>query len=581
MPRRLTTRRPALSGALCASALLFAALLVAAAAAAAAAAPQDFDVLVYGASPSGIAAAITAANGTGLRVALLEPTAFVGGMSGPGGIGLRDTASPAAIDGASELSVQAHWLRLINAHYGAGVSGVRQPDAAVAMAAWDALVADARYGLTVVRNAALDEAPGAVVKSGLAVVSIRTVDTSGGPAGAAAAPQVWTAKVFIDATYEADLVVASGARYAIGRESNDTYGEKLAGVQSATTFQQFPVAVNPFWPNGTLLAGVEAADAAPAPGEADDRVMPSSFRACITQDPALLVPWPRPDGYDEAEFELLIRLAEARGNATRFTDLVAAYEYFGYSNTGLPMLYDLCENSELSTDQPSETYTQYILGNRSVREAIRGRVLRWIQGWAFTLANAPRVPEGLRASAASWGLCSSAFASTSNWPLQMYVREGVRLQGDYVATQVNTVAGACVPDAIALGAWTIDIHLMRRHAGTRNGVPSTENEGEVGFANFPGQGGVYEVPYGIILPRRADVSNLLATNVPSTSHVAFGAMRVEPFFIALGTAAGVAATLAARGGIAVQDVDVGALQTSLAAVGQCLHWHNSSCTPSC
>ena len=120
---------------------------------------------------------------------------FVGGMSGPGGIGLRDTASPAAIDGASPLSVQAHWLRLINAAYGANVSGVRQPDADVAMAAWDALVADPRYGLTVARNAALDEAPGAVVKDGLAIVSIRTVDPRAGAAGRGAAPVTWTAKV--------------------------------------------------------------------------------------------------------------------------------------------------------------------------------------------------------------------------------------------------------------------------------------------------------------------------------------------------------------------------------------------------
>ena len=456
-------------------------------------APFDFDVLVYGASPSGISAAITAANGTGLRVALLEPSPFVGGMSGPGGIGLRDTASPAAIDGASPLSVQAHWLRLINAAYGANVSGVRQPDADVAMAAWDALVADPRYGLTVARNAALDEAPGAVVKDGLAIVSIRTVDPRAGAAGRGAAPVTWTAKVYVDASYEADLVVASGARFTFGRESNATYGEPDAGVRAKTTFQQFPVTVNPFLADGrTLVPGVEAADAAPPPGAADDRVMPSSYRACITQDSAMRVAWPRPTGYDEAEFELLIRLAIARGNATKFTDLVAAYPYYGYGATGRPMLYDLCENGELSTDEPSPIYTLYVTGNRSVRDAVRVRVKNWVAGWAYTLANSARVPEGLRASAASWGLCSSAFASNGHWPLQMYVREGVRLIGDFVATQANTVSGACVPAAVALGAWAIDIHLMRRHAGTRGGLPSTENEGEGGFGNFPGTGNVYE-----------------------------------------------------------------------------------------
>ena len=556
-------------------------ILLAASSAGGAPAPL-FDVVVYGASPSGISAAITAANGTGLRVALLEPSPFVGGMSGPGGIGLRDTASPAAIDGASPLSVQAHWLRLVNAAYGAKVSGVRQPDADVAMAAWDALVADPHYNLTVARNAALDEAPGAVVKDGLAIVSIRTVDPRVGAGAAASSAATWTAHVFVDATYEADVVVASGASYTFGRESNATYGEPDAGVRAVTTFQQFPVRVDPFLADGvTLVPGVEPAGAAPPPGAADDRVMPSSYRACITQDPANRVAWPRPDGYDEAEFELLIRLAIARGNATRFTDLVAAYEYFGYAATGRPMLYDLCEDGELSTDEPSHIYTDYAVGNRSVREAVRARVRSWVAGWAYTLANSARVPEGLRASAASWGLCRSAFAASGHWPPLMYVREGVRLRGDFVATQANTVTGACVPAAVAIGAWAIDIHLMRRHAGTRGGLPSTENEGEGGFGTFPGSGGPYEVPYGIILPRRADVSNLLVTSTPSTSHVAFGAMRVEPFFMALGTAAGVAATLAARGGVAVQDVDIGALQAALLKAGQCIHWVDGACAPSC
>jgi hypothetical protein len=351
-------------------------------------------------------------------------------------------------------------------------------------------------------------------------------------------------------------------------------------VLANTTFQRFPVRVDPFWPNGSLLPGVEAADAAPAPGEADDRVMPSSYRACITQDPATRVPWPRPANYDESEFELLVRLAEARGNATVFTDLVAAYEYYGYSHTGRPMLYDLCENSELSTDQPSEIYSDYVRGNRTVRAGVRAKVLDWVAGWAYTLANSARVPPGLRASAASWGLCASAFAENGHWPLQMYVREGVRLVGDFVATQSNTVNGACVEASVALGAWAIDIHLMRRHAGTRDGLPSTENEGETG-TYFPGSGAVYEVPYGVILPRRADVANLLVTSVPSTSHVAFGAMRVEPFFMSLGTAAGVAATLAARAGDAVQDVGIGELQAALVAAGQCIHWRGGACAQMC
>ena len=538
------------------------------------AAIHDFDVVVYGASPGGIAAAVTAANNTGLRVALLEPSPYVGGMSGPGGIGLRDTADPAAAVTGGPRSVMARWLAASTARYPGAPQTVRQPDAAIAMALWDELVADAHYNLTVVRNAALDEAPGAVAKAGAAIVSIRTVDPRL-PAGAAPT-DTWRAKVFIDASYEADVVVASGASFAVGREARAQYNESIGGVIPNPGFQRFRVAVDPFWPNGSLVDGVEPAAAMPPAGAADDRVMPSSYRACITNDPGLRVPWPAPPGYSEDTYELLIRLANGLGNISRFafTDYVGVLAYFGYpASATRPMRYDLCEGSELSTDQPSHIYTDYVLGNRSVRAAVRERVRNWVSGWAYTLANSARVPAATRASAASYGLCKDAFPENGHWPLQMYVREGVRLVGDRVATQVNTVTGACVADAVALGAWSIDIHLMRRFAGSRAGQPSTENEGEVGFQAFPGTGTVYELGLSAILPKRAEVTNLAAPVTPSASHVAFGSMRVEPIFMALGTAAGAAAALAVETGTpALHDVDIAALQARLTGVDQCFHW---------
>lgn len=221
---------------------------------------QVFDVLVYGASPGGIAAAVTAANGTGLRVALLEPSAFVGGMSGPGGIGLRDTALAATDGGAN--TVQHAWLHCVDVAYGG--SGIRQPDYNVSQKCWDDLVASPRYGLTVARSAPLAEASDAVARSGLAIASIRSADG-----------RVWRAKVFVDATYEADIMMRV-AKWTIGREANTTYDEPLAGVAAKTTFQQFPPSLNPSWPNGTLLDGVEPEDAQPPPGSGDDRVMPAS-----------------------------------------------------------------------------------------------------------------------------------------------------------------------------------------------------------------------------------------------------------------------------------------------------------------
>ena len=540
----------------------------------------DYDLLVYGASPAGIAAAVTAANASGLRVALLEPSPYVGGMSGPGGIGLRDTASPAAAVTGGPRSVMARWLRDASAAYGG--AAVRQPDAVVAQQLWDALVADPAYNLSVFRNAGLDfEAPGAVAMQGARIAAIRTVDPRDG-----SGRRTWTARWFVDASYEADIVQGTpGLAWTIGREARAQYGEPLAGVLPAPVFQRFRAAVDPFWPNGSLLDGVEPSANMPPAGGADDRVMPSSYRACITNDARLRAPWPRPAAYDESKFELLIRLTEGLKNAS-LGELAGIYEYYGYPATPQrPMRYDLCENSELSTDQPSHSYTEYILGNYSTRARIRAAVRDWVAGWAYTLANAPRVPAPTRASAASWGLCRDAWPDNGNWPAQMYVREGVRLVGDRVATQVNTVTGACVPDAVALGAWSIDIHLMRRFNGTRaGGAPSTENEGEVGFAKFPGTGTVYELPLSAILPARAQVTNLAAPVTPSASHVAFGSIRVEPVFMALGTAAGAAARVAQQtGAAALADVDVAALQAALQGVDQCYHWDEAkgACAAAC
>ena len=528
-------------------------------------APLDFDVLVYGASPGGIAAAISAANATTgsqapLRVALLEPTPYVGGMSGPGGIGLRDTAAPATDGGAN--TVQHAWLQCLAGAYSA--AGVRQADYNVSQACWDALVAAPRYNLTVVRSAQLDEAPDAVARSGLKIKSLRTSDG-----------REWSARVFIDATYEADLMMRC-ARFTVGREANTTYGEPLAGVLAATTFQQFPAGLDPAWPNGTLLDGVEPAAALPPPGSADDRVMPSSYRLCLTRDKNNSVPWPRPAAYDAAQFELLVRWAIMQQGAG-IESFVAAYPYYGYPKDR-PMKYDLCENGALSTDQPSHLYTEYVTASYARRAEIRGAVRDWVAGWAYTLANEPRVPAATRASFSEYGLCADAWAANGHWPLQMYVREGARLVGDAVMTQQNTVRGECVPTAIALGSWRIDIHLMRRHASVMGGRASTQNEGELGGPELPGTGSVYEVPYSAIVPRRADVSNLLVPVTPSTSHVVQGSLRVEPAFMALGTAAGVAAALAAQTGAAVQDLDARALQAGIAATTQCFHWNGAACS---
>jgi hypothetical protein len=543
----------------------------------------SFDVVVYGATPAGISAAIVAANGTGLSVALIEPTQFAGGMGGPGGIGFRDIAAPETV--LLQNSTIHTWLHMNDVHYGVG-STVWQPDQAVGQANWDALVADPRYNLTVWRTTGLLEGPGAVLKRGSTIQSITTVNTTTEDPSSAV---VWAAKVFVDASYEGDVLVAAGVSYTYGRESRDEYNETLAGVQPSTTFSQFRNPVDPFYANGSLLYGVDAT--LPPVGSADDRVMPYSYRLCVMPNSSgNTVPFPAPAAYDADDFEILIRYANSLvtkgGKGPTFSDLVSQLNYNGYpSSSSRPMRFDLCESggSAVSTDEPSALYTSYITGNRTVRRLVADRVKYWVLGFVYTLATHPGVPADTRASTSSWGLCKDAWPENGNVPPLMYVREAVRLVGDYVATQKNLTKGVCVPDSIGLGSWTVDAHITRRFVGTIGGKQSAENEGEIGFAPLPGPANttIYELPYRLITPKRSEATNLLAPGAMSCSHVAFSSIRVEPTYSQLGQGAGAAAAVAARAGVAVQDVDIGDLQRMITGAGQCVHWPECTAVGKC
>ena len=433
---------------------LAALLLAYAAVAATAPSAASFDVIVYGATPAGMAAAVSAANGTGLRVALLEPGPFVGGMSGPGGIGLRDINFEAASGVNDARTVLNRWLHYNRLHYGVAAA-VWQPDQYVGQANWERILSDPMYNLTWVTNTGLLEASGAVAMSGTRILSIATVNTT------TEQPPItiWSASVFIDATYEAALAIAANVSWTYGRESRAQYNESWAGVLAPASFAQFQYPVDPFLPNGTLVAGVDAA--IPPLGSADDRVMPYSYRLCVISAPGRL-PWPKPDDYDSADHELLVRyalsLAAKYPAGPPFSAFVDALEYRAYpSNATLPMRYDLCEsgNSAVSTDEPWALYGDYVLGNRSVRARVAARVKSWVLGFAWTLANDARLAPATRASAAGWGLCPDAWPANGHIPPLMYVREGARIIGDSVSTQNSLIKGVCVPTSIGIGSWCV------------------------------------------------------------------------------------------------------------------------------
>jgi hypothetical protein len=574
----------------------------AAAAAVAAATPpppvrdMTYDVVIYGATPAGCAAAMVAANNTGLRVALLEVSSRIGGMLVPGGIGLRDTDDFASAFGTGSFA--RRWVDLNGAAY--GVPYVLQPDVVVGNASLWALLSSVSGGaIDVFPSTGLLEGPGAVAKAGAVVTSITTVDTAAEAAGAPlTGVTVWRAAQFIDASYDGDVAVAAGVSWTFGREARAQYNESLGGVQPFTHFQNFLTPVNPYnSTTGAVLPYIEAG-ALPPEGSADTAVMPFSYRACLTKNISNQVPFPQPAGYDPADFELLRRYV-ATFNATKWPTgpelglLAGVYDYGGpvpYPRGGDGMKYDLCEGGggdagqtcPFTTDQP-DINAGYVPGNRSVRAAVAARITYFVQGFLWTLAHDPGIPAGTRASTNSYGLCADAvpYWGPAAWPTQLYVREGVRIVGDYVATQVNVIRGECTPDAVASSAWPVDIHPMRRvavPAGTGPyDAPSAMNEGQVGFVPFPGNGTVWEVRYPIMTPRRAEATNLLVPVCLSASHVVYGSIRVEPTFVAIGQAAGAAAVLAIRHGVAVQDVPIDELQALQRAYGVEPHFPPGRC----
>jgi hypothetical protein len=531
----------------------------------------NYDVIVYGATPSGIAAAVAASNNTKLRVALLEPSGKFGGMAGPGGIGLRDH-NPNMFVGDSR-SAAGRWLQL-NAQYYKSNNTVYQPDEIVGYESWAQILYSKQRTLDVFLNTGIFEGKGSVTMVGTKLSELYTVNTINNDSKNITK---WTALVFIDASYEADIVVAANISKTYGRESSAEYNESLAGVLPVGKFAQFQHPINPYYDNGSLLYGIDK-NPLPPVGSADNRVMPYSYRLCVTNDSNNYIPWPKPPQYNPSDFELLRRYANSllvdHPHGAPITSFVGTLEYKGYPATQKrSMRFDLCESggSAVSTDEPWSIYDKYITGNRQMRSEVAEQVKYWVSGMMYTLSNDPLIPSGTRKSASEWGLCADAWPDNSNWPPLLYVREGYRIIGDNIETQNTLIKGLRRANSIGLGGWTIDVHIINRVVGNLNGTISAINEGEIGFAPLPGNGSLYELPYSLILPKRSEATNLLVTSCPSASHVAFASIRVEPTFMQLGTAAGAAAQLVALTNQAAQLIDISKLQLLIEANGQCIH----------
>jgi hypothetical protein len=490
--------------------------------------PADaVDVVVYGSTAGGLIAAVASAR-EGLRVTLVTPDRHLGGMVS-GGLGWTDYGKKQVIGGYS-LEV----FERIGRKYGRDIEWHFEPH--VAEAVFDDMVREA--GVTLVRGRLRET--GGVIKSGAAITALVTED------GAAI-----RGKVFVDATYEGDLMAQAGVLYTWGREGTGAFGESLAGVRDRTPLHHFRAAVSPRDALGALLREITERSNDPV-GAADRRVQAYNFRLCMTRVPENRIPFGKPVAYDAERYGLLARylpaLESTLARPLAINDVMKA-DLLQNGKT------DTNNNGAFSTDYIGGSY-DYPEGSYATRARIRQAHVDYIKGFLYFLANDARVPASLSSEMKTWGLCGDEFVDTDHWPYQLYVREARRMIGEYVMSQKDIQTELGKPDAIGMGSYNSDSHNVQRRP-TADGA-SVENEGDMQVPVTP-----YQIPYRVMVPKRAEASNLLVPVCFSATHVAYSTLRMEPQYMIIGHAAGVAAKLAIAGGLAVQDIDVAALKTKL------------------
>jgi len=490
------------------------------AAAVAQAQPARYDLVVYGATASGVATAVSAAR-MGLKTALLEPTQHVGGMVS-GGLSYTDVGKREAIGG---LALEFYW-RAGN-HY-----NLRQylqdfawyVEPHVAEQIFREMLANA--GVTLRQGRRLLQRDG-VRKHGTRLDSIHMENG-----------ETYAAQIFADCSYEGDLMAQSGVTYTWGRESSAEYGESLAGVRGETPKHQFDVNI----PAPALPRAAE-------PGSADRKVQAYNFRLIFSKDPANQVAFPKPDRYDPAAYDLLARLLQLSPRP-----LSALISIGPIPNRKA----DINNNGPVSTDYIGASW-DYPNSSYARREEIRRAHEEYTKGFFYFLANDPRSPAAIKAELSHWGLAKDEFIDSGHFPPQLYIREARRMVGEYVMRQSDIQDDLVKPDAIGMGTYNSDSHNVQRVA---NEAGFIRNEGDMQVPVKP-----YQIPYRILLPRRSEAINLLVPVCVSATHVAYSTLRMEPQYMIMGQAAGVAAAMAAKAGANLQDIDTAALTRTLAAQG--------------
>ncbi|MGG7662846.1 FAD-dependent oxidoreductase [Dyadobacter sp. BHUBP1] len=513
----------------------------------------EADVIVYGGTCAAVTAAVQVVK-SGKTVLVVSPDRHLGGLSS-GGLGFTDTGNKSVIGGlAREFYHRVylhydkpegwHWQK--KEEYGnKGQGTVAMDGAERTMWIFEPHVAEQVFedfvkenNIQIYRDEWLDRSKSGVQKTRGRITSFKTL--SG---------KTFKGKMFIDATYEGDLMAAAGVKYHVGREANSVYNEEWNGVQ-AGVFQHrhyFAKNISPYKVEGDPKSGLlpyVTAEKIAENGSGDHKIQAYCFRMCLSSHPDNRIPFAKPEGYDPGKYELLARVYKAG-----WTETFDKYDPIPNRKT------DTNNHGPFSTDFIGQNYDYPDASYERRKEIIKEHEV-YQKGLMYFLTNDPAVPADVRAKMSEWGLPKDEFKDNGGWPHQIYVREARRMLGKSVMTENETLGKKAVEQSVGMGSYSLDAHNAQRYVKEDGFV---QNEGDIGVhPKTP-----YSISYGSIVPKKAECENLLVPVCVSASHIAYGSIRMEPVFMILGQSAATAAVQAIDDKVAVQDIDYAKLKEQL------------------
>ena len=520
------------------------------------------DVVIYGGNSAAITAAVQAKR-MGKSVIVVSPDIHLGGLTS-GGLGFTDTGKKEVIGGISRefyqklydhYETEEAWKWQDRSEYGNKGQGTPAIDGdARTMWIFEPHAAEKVFEdfveeneIEVLRDEWLDRENGVTMENNR-IVAIRTL--SG---------KEFRGRMFIDATYEGDLMAAAGVSYHVGREANSVYNEEWNGVQTGVFhhrhhFKVLDTPIDPYWipgdPSSGLLPRISPEDPG-VKGEGDHKVQAYCFRTCMSNHPDNRIPFPRPENYDSTQYELLVRIFDA-GWREWFQKFDIIPNRKTDTNNHGPFSSD---NIGMNYDYPEASYERR-------REIIREHE-DYQKGLLYFVANDPRVPKEIQEEFQQWGLAKDEFTDNGNWPHQLYIREARRMIGKFVMTENELLKKTPTPESVGMGSYTIDSHNIQRYVTAEGHV---HNEGDIGV----GLPEPYEIAYGSLVPQEGEIENILVPVAVSASHIAFGSIRMEPVFMILGQSAATAAAIAIARELSVQEVPYPELKAQLEKDNQIL-----------